>query len=507
MILTHQARLQREQEQEAIRLAEERQREVKESQREAEREYRREMRKLKKDQEVRDEALKSMRRKSEEEEQKRAAEERENQKEWELARREAEERRREFQARWDSAEEQVRSASQVRELVARILTDTSLYSDSRLIYLGPDSASSVDTDIVDLRGFLSDVLDNANYPLTFPRDHDLSYDSATGILVVDYVLPVPSDLPTLKEVRVKRDSTEIIEKHITAAEHTRLYDTLVYGIVLRTIHELFAADKMGALTAAVFNGYVRSTDPATGQPATPCIVSLHANKAEFQSINLANVDPKACFRHFKGVGSSKLHALVPVVPILGVSTEDKRFIQSRPIVSSVDEGNNLASMDWEDFEHLVREVLENEFAANGGEVRVTRASRDGGIDAVAFDPDPIRGGKIAIQAKRYTNTVGVAAVRDLYGTIINEGAMKGIMVTTANYGPDAYEFAKGKPITLLNGGHLLYLLEKHGHRAHIDLEAAKRVLAESQLKSGPEPTSESRSEGVAPIGNERTGEG
>jgi restriction system protein len=55
-----------------------------------------------------------------------------------------------------------------------------------------------------------------------------------------------------------------------------------------------------------------------------------------------------------------------------------------------------------------------------------RAGGDGGVDAVVFDPDPIRGGKIVIQAKRWTNTVGVAAVRDLYGTVMNEGANKGI---------------------------------------------------------------------------------
>ena len=132
-------------------------------------------------------------------------------------------------------------------------------------------------------------------------------------------------------------------------------------------------------------------------------------------------------------------------------------------------------MDWQDFEHLIREIFEKEFSTNGGEVKVTQASRDGGVDAIAFDPDPIRGGKIVIQAKRYTNTVGVAAVRDLYGTVVNEGATKGILVTTTDYGPDAYNFAKNKPITLMNGANLLYLLEKHGHKARIDIAEAKRL--------------------------------
>jgi restriction system protein len=69
-------------------------------------------------------------------------------------------------------------------------------------------------------------------------------------------------------------------------------------------------------------------------------------------------------------------------------------------------------------------------------------------------------------------------VRELWGTVLNEGAMKGILITTADYGPDAYEFAKGKPITLMNGANLLYLLEKHGRKAKIDMKEAKRILGE-----------------------------
>src|SRR5206468_8457072 len=158
--------------------------------------------------------------------------------------------------------------------------------------------------------------------------------------------------------------------------------------------------------------------------------------------------------------------------------EDKRFVASYGVVETLGKSCNLASMDWLDFENLIREIFGKEFGSYGGEVKLTQSSRDGGVDAIAFDPDPVRGGKIAIQAKRYTNVVGVSAVRDLYGTVMNEGATKGLLVTTATFGPDAYEFAKGKPLTLLDGGNLLHLLEKHGHRAKIDLKEAKRLLAE-----------------------------
>ncbi|MBV9225134.1 MAG: restriction endonuclease [Acidobacteriaceae bacterium] len=50
------------------------------------------------------------------------------------------------------------------------------------------------------------------------------------------------------------------------------------------------------------------------------------------------------------------------------------------------------------------------------------------------------------------------------------------LVTTSDFGPDAYEFAKGKPLTLMSGSELLYLLEKHGHHARINLTEAKQTL-------------------------------
>jgi restriction system protein len=161
--------------------------------------------------------------------------------------------------------------------------------------------------------------------------------------------------------------------------------------------------------------------------------------------------------------------------MMELSREDGRIIQARPVISGLDPGTNLAAMDWQDFEHLIREVFEKEFAASGAEVRVTRASRDYGVDAIVFDPDAIRGGKYVIQAKRYTDSVGVDAVRDLYGTVTHEGANRGILVTTSSYGPESYEWSKDKPITLIDGPNLLSILRRHGHDYRIDLAEAKRL--------------------------------
>lgn len=322
------------------------------------------------------------------------------------------------------------------------------------------------------------VLSLSEYPETFPKTFEVEYVASTKILVVDYTLPAPEHLPHIKEVKYVKSKDSFVELSISESESNRLYDDALYQICLRTIHELFDADVAGAIDAIVFNGWVKSVDKATGKDVNACVISVQARKQEFTEINLENVDAKTCFKALKGVGSSKLHSLTPIAPVLMISRDDKRFIAAKEVIDGLDSRSNLAAMDWEDFEQLVREIFEKEFKTLDGEVKVTQASRDGGVDAVAFDPDPIHGGKIVIQAKRYTNTVGVGFVRELWGTVLNEGAMKGILITTADFGPDAYEFAKGKPLVLMNGANLLYLLEKHGRKAKIDIKEAKMILGE-----------------------------
>jgi restriction system protein len=328
--------------------------------------------------------------------------------------------------------------------------------------------------------YFGEVLSKSSYPDYFSREFELDFKADASILIVDYKLPDISKLPTIKEVKYVQSRDEFTESHWPESQINKLYDNVLYQVALRTLYELYSADNLDALALIVFNGYVQSIDPATGQEKTACILSVQESRQDFEEINLSNVEPKACFKKLKGVASSKLYSLTPIAPILNIDREDKRFVSSYAVADGLDETYNLAAMDWEDFEHLVRELFEEEFASSGGEVKVTQASRDGGIDAVAFDPDPIRGGKLVIQAKRYTNTVGVSAVRDLYGTVMNEGAIKGIIVTTTDYGPDAYSFAKDKPLTLLNGNNLLHLLEKHGHKAKIDIKEAKQILADKE---------------------------
>ena len=320
------------------------------------------------------------------------------------------------------------------------------------------------------------VLSNSKYQETFVLD----FNSESKMLIVDLTLPSIRSISALESVQYIKLEDTFKSSYISDSALKNLYDSLLYQLILYLFNELYKADYQKVIESIVLNGWVDTIDRGTGKDITLCIISIQASREEFASLNLNKVDPKECFKELKGVSSSRLYTVTPIAPIIKMDKKDNRFVSSYEVIKDLDDSKNLALMDWEDFEHLIREIFEKEFAKNGGDVKVTQSSRDGGVDAIAFDPDPIRGGKIVIQAKRYTNVVGVAAVRDLYGTILNEGATKGILVTTSNYGSDAYSFAKGKPISLLNGSNLLHLLEKHGQKAKIDLKEARRILDENK---------------------------
>jgi len=321
------------------------------------------------------------------------------------------------------------------------------------------------------------LLEKINLPFTFDRSVEVEYNADNKTLIIDLLLPTIDDLPNLKAVSYVKSKNELKEAYHSEPYMKKKYDSVVYQIVLQILNYVFTVGaEYEMVNAAVLNGKINTIDKATGKNIEPYVLSVNIARTAFEEVNLSAVDPKTWFKNSKGVSAATFANVTPIAPIVKMEREDHRFVDGYAVVDSLDDSVNLAAIDWQDFENLIREIFEREFNINGGEVKITQASRDGGVDAVAFDPDPIRGGKIVIQAKRYTNVVGVSAVRDLYGTVMNEGATKGILVTTSNYGNDAYSFAQGKPLTLMNGANLLYLLEKHGYKARIDIKEAKDIL-------------------------------
>jgi restriction system protein len=313
--------------------------------------------------------------------------------------------------------------------------------------------------------YISMVLDKSEYDFDWEHNFKVAYSPNSKEAVVEFELPRFDVIPVHAEFRYIKAKDSIEPKIRKKQEIETAYSRLISAISIRTIYEIIKTDKADAIAVLGFNGYVDAVDPKTGKPIAPVLISLSVSKREFNEILLDRVDPIKCVRGLSASFSTAPCELVPVKPIREYSMIDRRFVTEEDVASKLDDKANLMDLDPFEFENLVS----NLFSKMGLETKQTRSSRDGGVDAIAFDTRPIIGGKVVIQAKRYKNTVGVSAVRDLYGTMINEGASKGILVATSGYGPDAYEFSKDKPIELVDGGGLLFLLDQVGIKAKIIL--------------------------------------
>ena len=308
-------------------------------------------------------------------------------------------------------------------------------------------------------------------PKFFSSYRPVKFDNESKILQLDLTFPDYRD-----EEIVIGETARYKEKYATQTAKRTIVKQTLYSLIIWHGHLLASYLKDFGLNQIAININQTWFDPATGKPVSGVIASVLGDAEYFHSLNIKKVDPVACIRQLKGITTPSLEKQSPIRPIFDLNKDDKRFVDTKDVDGALEEGENLAAMDWEDFEHLVSQLFEWEFAKDGAEVKVTQASRDRGVDAILFDPDPIRGGKYVLQAKRYTRVVDVASVRDLYGTVMNEGANKGILITTSSYGSDSYEFAKNKPISLIDGANLTQLLKKHGKNYKIDLKEARDIL-------------------------------
>jgi len=329
------------------------------------------------------------------------------------------------------------------------------------VALFEENYSKGDPDAVTTYLFMN--LESSNYPEGFPQEFRLAYIPESKELVVDYEMPQLAVVPEVLEYRYVKTKDDFTSKARIKAEIKEIYQDVVASLALRTISEVFETDLGGLVDVVVFNGNINTVDKATGKKIRPCLISVRVTRENFSELELSHVDKQICLRNLGAQVSPKPAEMVAVRPIIEFDMVDKRFVEEGDVLDGLEARPNLMELNPFEFENLVT----NLFGKMGLESKLTRSSKDGGIDCVAFDQRPVVGGKVVIQAKRWKNTVGVSAVRDLYGTMMNEGANKGILVTTSGYGPDAFEFSKDKPIELIDGSGLLYHLEQIGVRARI----------------------------------------
>ncbi|MGW7409195.1 restriction endonuclease [Streptomyces sp. NPDC054833] len=317
--------------------------------------------------------------------------------------------------------------------------------------------------------FSAALYSSTAWPEGFPRQVAAAYDPQARQLVLDWELPAYSVVPEVKAVRYTSGADQDKETPRPVSQRRALYREVLAQCMLLVLHELFAADELGALESVTLNGFVDGHDPTTGRPGEIFLATVMASRSSFRDLHLAQVDAGSCLADaLRGQLSARPDQLTPVRP-----SRRPQDVGNRVVSHGGDEEPDLLAMDPIAFENLVADL----FRAMGMQAVTTQRSNDGGVDVDALDPTPIRGGKIVVQVKRYRSTVPPTAVRDLYGTVQDAGANKGVLVTTSGFGPGSHTFANGKPLELISGAELVDLLHRHGLRGQLG-DGGRQVPAE-----------------------------
>lgn len=162
-----------------------------------------------------------------------------------------------------------------------------------------------------IQEYVGIVLSNSAYPDSFPVSHNYSFDLASRELTLATRIPQPSAVPVVKEYRYQPTNDQVVSSNLALAAQKERYANAVWQVALRTLHEVFEADRVGRIHSISLKVEVEHIDPATGQNVTTPLVIVGADRASFVTFDLAQVTPAATLQHLGAALSKNPFGLTP----------------------------------------------------------------------------------------------------------------------------------------------------------------------------------------------------
>jgi len=133
--------------------------------------------------------------------------------------------------------------------------------------------------------------------------------------------------------------------------------------------------------------------------------------------------------------------------------------------------HEIDQMDGFQFEHY----LEQLFKSQGFKVKVTKSRGDYGADLILEGKQK----KIAIQAKRYSKSVGIKAVQEVATSLHYYKASEAWVVTNSSFTRQAREMAASSSVRLIDREQLINMVLNMNPNAE---QAAKKTLSTVKVK-------------------------
>jgi restriction system protein len=151
-------------------------------------------------------------------------------------------------------------------------------------------------DVDAIQEYIALVVENSNYPEHFPVCHDFSFDSSTAELSMQVSIPRPRDFPAVKSYKYVKTSDEFRATDLSVAETKKRYCSAIYQVSIRSLHEVFEADRRDLIQTISLEVGTIEKEPATGKTEFLAFVGVSAGKESFMEFDLSGLVPLATLK-------------------------------------------------------------------------------------------------------------------------------------------------------------------------------------------------------------------
>jgi restriction system protein len=159
--------------------------------------------------------------------------------------------------------------------------------------------------------YIGIVLANSVYPEGFTVEHEAQFDPENAELALRVLIPGPDLIPTIKAYKYLKASDEITSVALSQKDSKDRYAGIVHQVALRTLHEIFEADRRGLIQSISLEVGTQTINPATGKETYIPFAAVGAPRDAFSEIDLSAVVPSATLEHLGAAVSKNPLGLVP----------------------------------------------------------------------------------------------------------------------------------------------------------------------------------------------------
>lgn len=156
------------------------------------------------------------------------------------------------------------------------------------------------------------VLANSVYPDGFSVEHEAQFDPDNAELALRVLIPGPEQIPAVKSYKYVKASDEITTVSLSQKDTKDRYAGIVHQVALRTLHEVFEADRRALIQSIALEVGTRTINPATGNETYIPFAAVATTREAFSELDLSAVVPAATLEYLGAALSKNPLGLTPI---------------------------------------------------------------------------------------------------------------------------------------------------------------------------------------------------